>query len=158
MKDHFDLLMAVLLGRDRLDRELTFLQAHFDVFVLTRVFDPTRTEAENVLALRDANAAVPKPLVSLMPCGPAEAMILIAATPPFARRAVEYAAVVAFGNDYVVSHDGQVSDRVGRSVPGSALTVETLDAWAGHLGVRLDAEGRYDQTPRYLLFARSTRT
>ncbi|MCZ2340319.1 MAG: hypothetical protein LC104_00815 [Bacteroidales bacterium] len=158
MKDHLALLMAVLPGRDHLAGELAVLQTHHDVFVLVRVFDHTRTEAENVLALRDANAAVPKPLVSLMPCGPAEAMLLIAATTKFVSRAVCYAEAVASGANYIICQDRLASDRQGHQVPGSVLSVETLDTWATHLGVRLDADGRFDRTPRFLWYRRGVET
>lgn len=157
MQDHLNLLMAVLPGHDRLDRELAFLQVHFDVFLLVRVFDLDRDEAENVRALRDANVAVPRPLVSLMPCGLTEAMLLLAATARFSSRAVNYAEAVAAGSNYVSCRGGLAGDRQGHQVPGSVLRVETLDAWADHLGVRLDADGRFDCTPRYLMFAKATR-
>jgi hypothetical protein len=128
------------------------------VFVLTRVFDPARTEAENLTTLRDANAAVPKPLTSLMPCGPAEAMLLIATTAKFTSRAVSYAEAIAAETNSIICQDCLASDRQGHEVPGSVLSVETLDAWAAHLCVRLDADGRFDRTLRFLWYRRGVET
>ncbi len=155
MRSYHHLLMAVLHGRGHLDRRLAGLLPWHTDFILLDVFRPALTDDENVIRLRDAATAAPRHVQRVMVVGPTHGMLLLAAVPTTARRAIDYAAVLAGDCNFVISRNGEARDRHGIAVPGSTLDPDTLDLWAEHLGIALHAEGLYERTPSFLAYARA---
>lgn len=155
MRSLHHLLMPVLRGRDALDMRLDGLLPHHTTFILLDVFRPALTDEQNVVRLRDAASAAPRHVQSVMVVGPTHGMLLLAAVPTTARRAIGYAAVLAGDRNFVISENGEARDWHDVAVPGSTLDPDTLDLWAEHLGVPLRAEGLYERTPSFLAYARA---
>ncbi len=157
MRSFHHLQLPVLRGRDHLNRRLTGLLPHHTTFVLLDVFQANHAEEENVLALREAAHNAPLHLQVLLPCGPDHAMLLLAATPPFARQALDYALSLAGNGNLLVFQDGLAHDRLDQSVPGHVLDAASVDIWAKHLGVDLRADGMFDRTACFLRYAAAMR-
>lgn len=155
MRSYHHLLMAVLRGRGHLDRRLAGLLPWHTDFILLDVFRPALTDEENVIRLRDAAAGAPQQVQRVMVVGPTHGLLLLAAVPTTARRAIDYAAVLAGDRNYVISQNGEARDRHGVVVAGSTLDADSLDLLAEHLGVRLQADGLYERSPGYLAYARA---
>ncbi len=155
MRSYHHLLMAVLRGRGHLDRRLAGLLPWHTDFILLDVFRPALTDEENVIRLRDAASDAPRHVQRVMVCGPTHGMLLLAAVPTTALRAIDYAAVLAGDRNYVISREGVARDRHGAAVAGSTLDTDAIDIWAEHLGVILRAEGLYERTPSFIAYARA---
>lgn len=153
MRSYHDLHMPVLRGRDHLDRRLAGLLPLHATFLLLDVFQTDVSEAENVLALREAAAQAPRHLQTMMPCGPNHAMLLLAATPKYARQALDYAVNLAGDGNFVVFQDGHVRDRRGQVMACQALDADCIDLWAGHLGIDLRADGLFDRSISFVRYA-----